>query len=328
MMSRGFGRHALGIGFAVVLLAGCGGSQTGTTGAVPVVFTPLVRSAQGGWTKPGTSGQDLIYVAGGDGNVYAVTYQGVLVNEFNAPNVYTEGLCSDAHGNVFITSQNTNYVGYIYEFAHGGTQPIATLDDSKYYYPLDCASDPTTGNLAIVDESIGYEKGGVAIYQNAQGSPTRYTDPNITVYENRGYDDKGNLFIVGQSSSNNALDELPAGSSTFMHITLNKNITLFGSVQWDGKHVTVQNRENGTIYRIAVSGSVGTVVGATIIKGLARNLVGESWIQGKTLVEPAGRANGYIGVWHYPRGGQPISTFKNLGAKDLFGSTVSVGSNH
>jgi hypothetical protein len=325
MVSLRFGRHALGIGLAM-LLTGCGGSQTSMSGAVPQGVAPVVHRAQGAWMKPGTSGQDLIYVAGGNGNVYAVTYQGVLVSEFNAPNVSTEGLCSDAQGNVFITSQNTNNVGYIYEYAHGGTQPIATLDDSKYYYPLDCASDPTTGNLAIVDESLGYDKGGVAIYQNAQGSPKRYTDPNITFYYTCGYDDKGNLFIVGQTSSNNALDELPAGSSTFTHITLNKNIPLFGSVQSDGKYVAVQNRQKGTIYRVAVSGSVGIVVGATTIRGLPRNLVGDSWIQGKTLVEPAGPANADIGVWHYPRGREPISVFKNLGAKDLFGSTVSVGS--
>ena len=297
MMRSGFGHCAIGVGL-VVFMAGCGG-QAAAPNAMPQGVVPVVHRAQGGWMKSATSGQDLIYVAEGPGGgkVYAVTYQGILAGQFTVPDSYEDyGICSDAHGNVFITSQNPDNVGYIYEYAHGGTQPIATLDDSKGYYPLDCASDPTTGNLAIVDESIGYEKGGVAIYQNAQGSPTRYTDPNITHYENCGYDDKGNLFIVGQSSSNNALDELPAGSSTFTHITLNKNITLFGSVQWDGKHVTVQNQENGTIYRIAVSGSVGTVVGATIIKGLARNLVGESWIQGKTLIEPAGRADGYIGV--------------------------------
>jgi hypothetical protein len=46
MMRFGTARHALGIGVAVTMLAGCGGSQTATSGTVPALST-TVRSVSG-----------------------------------------------------------------------------------------------------------------------------------------------------------------------------------------------------------------------------------------------------------------------------------------
>lgn len=42
------------------------------------------------------------------------------------------GICSDANGHVFITGyvKGTSLKGYVFEFAHGGSSPISTLNVS------------------------------------------------------------------------------------------------------------------------------------------------------------------------------------------------------
>src|SRR6202042_651602 len=112
------------------------------------------------WMKPGTSGGDLVYISSYANAVYVYSYPaGPLVGTltgFNNP----IGLCSDAKGNVWVTNASG---GNIVEYAHGGTSPIATLQDSGQT-PEDCAVDPTTGNLAVADLYSN-----AAIYTNDQG---------------------------------------------------------------------------------------------------------------------------------------------------------------
>jgi hypothetical protein len=45
------------------------------------------------------------------------------------------GICADSSGNVFVTSQNNIDGETVYEFAHKGKRPIATLNDP------DCRAD-------------------------------------------------------------------------------------------------------------------------------------------------------------------------------------------
>jgi hypothetical protein len=66
MRNLDFGRYMLSRCMAAALLAGCGGSQPpiGAPGATAQVKgESLQRPARlGSWMKPGTSGQDLLYV--------------------------------------------------------------------------------------------------------------------------------------------------------------------------------------------------------------------------------------------------------------------------
>ena len=75
-----------------------------------------------------------------------------------------QGECSDSHGDVFITDA---FGSNIQEFAHGGTTPIANLSDVGEE-ASGCAVDSVTGNLAVTN----YYPGNVAIYKNAEGTPT------------------------------------------------------------------------------------------------------------------------------------------------------------
>ena len=68
-------------------------------------------------------------------------------------------------------SSRTPVTGIILEFAHGGTQPIATLLGVRCEFPNGCSVDPTTGNLAVTNYSSNPAgPGSIAIYTGARGS--------------------------------------------------------------------------------------------------------------------------------------------------------------
>jgi hypothetical protein len=126
-------------------------------------------------------------------------------------------------------------------------------------------------------------------------------------------------------SSGSQLTELLAGSSSaFITITLDKNIGDGGQVQWDGKYVTLQDEVfPGSIYRIKVSGSAGTIVGATKFHRYLQQ-TNPSWIYNGYVAFPftsqTSESPNIIGVWKYPRGGKEIAEIKGFGG----GVTVSV----
>jgi hypothetical protein len=307
----------LGLTTAVIFaLAGCGGA--GTT--VPQGATAQSRAHQVGksWMLPGSASGDLLYVAGRKGAVYVISYpQGELVGEVSLPAALNSGdLCSDGNGDIFVPDEDK-----IEEYAHGGTQPIAALDDE--YVANACSVDATTGNLAVTNSESGSGgQGNVAIYPDAQGAPTYYSDSNIYNPEFCGYDNQGNLFV----DADGPFAELPSGSRNFTNITLNKTNIAYGQIQWDGKHITVTSQNANKIYRLSISGSTGKVVSTTHLKGPGREATSQSWIQGSTIVAPIGpgQDDNRVGFWDYPRGGSAF-TILNLGHHaQVIGATVSV----
>jgi hypothetical protein len=314
--------YALSGCLASALLAGCSGSQPpiGAPGAMPQTSAVATHADRGkSWMKPGiSSGSDLLYVADNEGRAFVLTYpQGDLVGQLDFPySGNSGGLCSDSNGHVFVPDMYE-----IVEYAHGGTQPTATLDDD--YIPMGCSVDPTTGNLAVTNRSFSGGRGNVAIYADAQGDPTYYSDSEMLDYNYCGYDNRGNLFVSGSDTSTFA--ELPSGGGAVESITLNK--TIYGSqVQWDGRYITVQAED--WIYRVSVSGSAGTIVGRTRLKDLNPNSVSQSWIQGNTAIAPVGHNNDRFGFWKYPHGGKAFAIVP-LGRKaNLIGATVSVDGSH
>jgi hypothetical protein len=306
------------------MLAGCGGSQppVGAPGAMPQTSALAAHADRGrSWMLPGpTSGNDLLYLAGRKGALYVLTYpQGKLVGEVSLPYAPNSGgLCSDGNGDVFVPDG-----AEIVEYAHGGTQPIATLGDgSGYYEPIGCAVDSTTGNLAVTNYMDYPYHGNVAIYAGAQGDPTYYSDSEIPDPNFCGYDNRGNLFIDGGVP----LAELSSGSGSFTNITLNKRIPEAGQVQWDGKHITVTSNNANKIYRLQISGSAGKLIGTTHLDGPGRHAFSQSWIQGSTIIAPIGpgQADDKVGFWNYPRGGKAFTILRPGSNAEVVGATVSV----
>ncbi len=294
------------------LLAGCGGSQPiGAPGIVPQTSVTTTR-AKGGPSRILTNakGEDLIYAADSAetvsnfGEVIVLTYpQGKVVGVltgFDDPS----GACVDSAGDVWISNRGGSLGSGLVEYAHGGTQPIATL--SVDGNPQGCSVDPTTtGNLAA---AVGNE---VLIWPNAHGTPTQYSAQSETRLAYCGYDNRGNLFIDGQDRFGQfTFVELPKGGKKLRIDQLPKSLGYPGQVQWDGKYITAAARRGykpAAIYRLEVSGSSGRIV-QRINFGGADIDNGQSWIQGGMVIEPV-RPKGSIdaselGLWNYPAGGK------------------------
>lgn len=331
----------------IIAFAGCG--ATPTTGTMPQTAT---GSAQTGAYPGARSSGDLLYVddSGTDySRAYALAYtypQGKHVTTLTGFRRLA-GECSDANGNVFIVApgEELSNPTTIYEFAHGGSQPMATLSESGEGFG--CAVDPTTGNLAVAntsDQDNPYKSGygGVAVFTNAQGNPTMYYSSTIEAFWYCGYDDKGNLYLSASESSGLGLASLPAGSGSSIElVSLNKSLYdawyFSPSVQWDGKEMTVSStlRQGGigsdsgpiNVYRLSISGQKATVIGTTRLDAPQERHRGQSWIQGKTIIG----INYYHGrpqitFWPYPRGGNPsreITHSQNPAASIFVGVTVS-----
>jgi hypothetical protein len=188
-------------------------------------------------------------------------------------------------------------------------RPIKTLSDSVGA-PSSCAMN-TGGDLAV---GILYGSGGgdVVIYKHARGSGTVYTTPLAEEYFD-GYDDKGNLFADGFSTSGFFdLIELPKGGHTFRAVTTSNAVQFPGSVQWDGRYLTVFDQGTGMMYRYTVNGAKATLKGSVSLTGSGD--CAQTWIvKGLVYCGDAGNSDGE--VFKYPAGGSPIATF--TGSFDL-----------
>lgn len=307
-----FSRGA-GICAAVVLLAGCGGAQ------IPV-GAPGTQQATSA-ALPAARGS-LLYVTGGCGGTCVYSYPKAKPKP--ALSLSGAGLCSDKHGNVFMPSADSGNA-VVYEYAHGASSPKATLSVPGILAE-GCSVDPTTGNLAVTYLCQNCSYGPVAIFQNAQGTPTSYEQQSVFL-SYCGYDDKGNLFADGNGSGGFALLELPAGGNVLSPISVNQSISAAGQVQWDGTYVAIEDLSNPVIYQFQVSGSAATRKGTTTLTG-AGVWGGQSWIQGGTVVVPftkTGYSPDKFGFWKYPAGGTATKIVKkHLGTGTLAAATVSV----
>jgi len=121
----------LGLSFAAAsVLAACGGTglQTplsATTGAQDSARSYHVRS----WMNPDAKKYNLLYLSSrGTEDVYVYTYPGGTLEGTLTGFATPQGECVDKVGDVFITDTS---VAKIYEYAHGGPSPKATLSDPE-----------------------------------------------------------------------------------------------------------------------------------------------------------------------------------------------------
>jgi hypothetical protein len=287
-----------------------------------------------------SSGNDLLYAADlvNGAGIYIFTFPaGTYSQYFVTPGGATvTGMCSNGGGTVFVTAYTGNvlgYTGYIYEYAHGATSPSATVDDGDYA-PFGCSVDPANGNLAVANfysNSSGNPAGDVAVFPDAQGPPTSYTDSALITYDSPAYDNVGNLFILGNIGAGRVtLVELPNGSSTFTTIILPRKVRQPNRLQWSGKYLAVlggYNHAKPRVYRVEITGSSARFAGITKFSGMNNHAGNAFCIQSGIVVVPSGISQGQynFGIWKYPSGGDPLTTVEGY---DLGPMTVSVGSSH
>src|SRR5580704_14935990 len=163
-------RYAAAISAA--LLAGCGGgapsvsagahalAMTNPMGLVPVQHLDRGRS----WIRPDAGKQWLLYVSdASSGTIDVYNYRvkaGKLYGQITGLS-FPYGQCVDRSGDVYVVDNNTSK---IYEYAHGGTTPIATATDD-YGSPIGCSVDSTTGNVAVGNfNGPGSGTGGIDVF--------------------------------------------------------------------------------------------------------------------------------------------------------------------
>ena len=327
MRAWNLSRYALTSCVATALLVGCGGSG-GSVQLMPTALTaPSGVNEASSWMNPRASGGDLLYATDGH-RVLAFSFpQGALVGTVRGLG-NPRGLCSDGSGNVFVVSDKSGGNDEVLEFAHGGTSPVNTL--SVPDRAESCAVDPATNNLAVITNGVA--RASVAIFRNENGSPTIYSDTNFWGFAFCGYDNKGNLFFDGDHGGSGGqyppLVELKSGSQTFTPISVNKQTSYFGGVQWEKGYLAVE--DTGTyghaIDHIKLSGSGGRIIGTTPLGG---PVSAESWIQGGEVAAAIleNKRRGSVSFYHYPLGGKPIETLPRddfRAPSRVWGVTVSV----
>jgi hypothetical protein len=324
-----FVRQALGIGGALALLSGCGGSQPPftTSGALPQNHSLATRTDRGSWMLPKARTKDLLYYSAGDYSklsTWVFSYpQGNLVGVLDVGG----SLCSDSTGNVWIAGSSKAYGNAVVEYAHGGDKPIKVLKVPNYS-PYGCSVDPATGNLAVVVGS-----NSVGVYKAASGSPQIYA---VNLYPTSStYDSNGNLFVLGdgypsQKNMNVEVAGLLKGETRFHRIWGYYNHTGYaGEIRWDGTHLAISTSLFTTPYISRyvlrgkyLKGNYGPVYYAWWIDHFCTNgsRVALSVLTGHGYYAP-------VYLFHYPKGGYAIKTIGE-GIAPAGGSlTISVAPN-
>ncbi len=282
------------------------------------------------WLPEGaTTAKELLYVSDlgtYDVDVYnfpALSLAGKLTG-FNEP----QGDCVDSKSNVWIT--NTG-VSQIWEFAHGGTKPIAKLRD-PLGYPVGCAIDPTNGNLAVTNLYGFSGAGGVAIYQQAAGTPKSYSNSSQYYYYFDGYDSSGNLYVSGMTSKKRYLLAVLPHGGTKMSLVAVKGATLYlpGTVAWNSSTLVLgdqrcKNRSSSCLYELSVARKTAQVTGTIQLSqacDVAQAWIGTSQVAGGDYEYCRDRASS-VDIWPYPAGGKP--TARVTGLREPVGAVVSSG---
>lgn len=314
-------RLSFGAAIAAFALAACGG---GAGVAPPVVSSAQAAATRGGAVDAGRLSGALLYVSDTITNdVYVFSYpKGKLLQTLTG--LYEPGgECADTHRHVFVTNTGGSN---IVEYAHGRKARIATLDDPGSF-PIGCAVDPTSGDLAVTNFSTtASEAGNVVIYKGAKGPGVPYSLPRIAMPLLCSYDDSGNLFVDGYESGSStkfAFAELPAGGTKASRVTLNQQIAIPGGVAWDGFHITVGDQARDIVYQFKIAGKAkktGRKVGTVQLGGATQ--VFQYLIIGSQLVG-ADAYGASVDIWNYPAGGSPTETIGGLYAP--LGVAISPG---
>ena len=301
MRAWNLGRYALTSCAAAAMLAGCGGSHP-PIGAAAGAPSSVLRSQSG-------SGSQLLYM-GFSGGIYVFSYpDGALQQTINV-GLDVSAFCTDGAGNVYATVAKGDQ-GFVYEYAFGGTTPMAEYAEATPAAPNGCSVDPATGHVAVTNYPTYLGNSTVDVFQSPSSGPTLYGDSDLSNFTGCAFDSSGSLYVDGQNDENPRahpnLIELPSGGDSFVDVSVNKYLYNPNSMQFISPYLNIANRPRQVLYRVAISGSTATVVAVTKVKGW----FGEPWVQGHTLI--AAYHSKDVGYWKYPKGGRAFKSLSGFG---------------
>lgn len=277
------------------------------------------------WMDPAARSKALVYISDaepGAGTVYVFSYPrlklvGTLTN-FGQP----LGECVDNAGDVWIADYSASK---IYEYAHGASSPMATLNDSNHR-PYSCAIDPRSGDLAVANIfGPGDGPGGLSIYEKARGRPKFYFGSSLYQSYFDAYDAHGDVYVDGLTQLYNGVFAMARfDGKRFTRLTLDRAVGYPGGVAVDGSNVNVgdQTYDANVVYQFSFTGSKGKTVGSTPLLGASD--IRQFAIFKDSLVAGNGAYQGASGmVFSYPTGGSPKKTFGAGTFQVPFGAAVS-----
>jgi hypothetical protein len=324
MNSPGFLRCAGAVVALAVISACAGGSTVAPSSATPSVtrvgkmlfvngrpitaerLNPLPRYAQ--LVPDAAKGKDYEYIFnnyGSYGSIFNYPKNTSMIGQLDgAGGQGCTNVLSGYGKGIFWNAGRTNNVMTEYQVPDKkiGTLPI------DYEFTSSCAMN-TSGDLAVgilLSDSYG-SAGQQVIFKKAKGKGKVYQTPLARAFF-AGYDAKGNLFADGFGQSYYfMLVEIPKGNQkNAVTITTSNSIGFPGSVQWDGKYLTVFDQDTSSLYQYTVSGTTATLKNTVQLTGASD--CAQTWIvPGLIYCADAGNDNGE--VFKYPAGGSPIATF-------------------
>ena len=348
-------RCASGICAAMAILAGCGGSQSPMLGPTGFNGETVARGLAGlsthtavragsmnpdhraSWISPELkrSTKPVLFVSDDSTNdvyIYKLPTLKLIgtLTGFSEP----EGECYDTKGNVWITNTGTQQ---IFEYSHKGV-PENVLTDSVGY-PVGCAWDSTTGNLAVTNYESLTSAGSVLVYAHASGSPTGYTNPSQYYYYFAGYDTKGNLFFDGKNATGVfMLSELPKGAAKAHTVgVIGGTIYFPGTVEWytAGNYLIVGDLLCGgafasCLYRVSIAHKFGTILGKIKLNGYTGKTAcevvqGTEWnnkFYGSDYQFDCATLPSTTYIWSFPKGKTPLAYSNDIGTQP-YGAAVS-----
>jgi hypothetical protein len=346
-----FMQSVLGASAIAALLAGCSGGSGGGSQLAPTVGRPNVIGqavAHGhvsSFAGRGTLNQAqpiktkswMLNVAKNEKLVYYSDAKYGTVNAYSYPNgkpmgqltgfQEPQGMCSvpskPQTGGIWIANTNASQV---LEYAHGGTTVLNTID-TPGQYPIDCAVDPLTGNLAVSNiVTTDSNAGSVTVYTSPSSPGTNYPVTSMTRVYFLSYDNQGNLFVDGSNPPNAPFlfAELPAGGAAFVSLTFPGPVSFPGSVTWDGQkdgHLVVCDQNYSLCYQSQILGSDISITATFGLAG-ASDIVQGTATKSKFIAPDAGLNQ--LMIFNYPAGtyfrpilgansgGQPIGSALSL----------------
>jgi len=247
-----------------------------------------------------------------------------------------QGMCSDKQGNIWVANTGT-----LQGLKYSRTGQLLGSVSDPNGPPVGCAVNPANGDLVLTDIFGNSGAGGIEVYHNGSGSPTRYTNPAQYEYFFAAFNDDGDLYVDGFSypSFTFTISELPNGSSTMHTVPISGGSLHFpGGVNWDrvNYNLIVGDQECGVSYfgscqyQMLENSSGGlTVLGSTpllnydegpcdvdqgVIAPFSKYFAGPCISEGSGLSSAA--------RWAYTSGGTPTN-YNNSAVAFPIGSAIS-----
>ncbi|MFZ0363731.1 MAG: hypothetical protein WAL67_05950 [Candidatus Cybelea sp.] len=226
-----------------------------------------------------------------------------------------QGMCSDNKGNVYVA--NTEAFDVV-EITRAGS--IVNTWDDAYGYPVGCAVDPATGNLAVSDIFGITGSGQVLIFSAGSHTPQVLSNSAQYFYYFVGYGPNSELWTSGRTIYGDYMASA-CNTSSCNTIDLTGGTIYFpGAVQWDGRRgnwVLFDQTCNATAascsYPVSASGVLGTATtydnyNGNGVCGMAQGVIAANnlnFVIGSDASCTSSSAA--IGRWGYPAGGTPTN---------------------